>query len=168
MSKSSGRIWPYAIGLSITAVFGLCVATIMVTSKAHIQESDAYMTHYQDADAKANDLIKSAIAFNKKYKVEYISDAIGNEKPTLKYRITDLDSKAVDSAKIVIATSRPETKEFNQKLENPKVENGVYSFSDAVFPKAGVWNIIAKITIGDDVKYLNVKADTRNNIIYEF
>jgi hypothetical protein len=168
MSKSNGRIWPYAIGLSITAVFGFCVATIIVTQKAHIQQSDAYMTHYQDADANANNLIKAAIAFDKKYKVEFLSDGIGQANPIFKYKITDLNAKAIENANVIVATSRPETQEFNQKLENPIIQNGVYSFDGAAFPKAGIWNIIAKINIGDDTKYFNIKADTRNNITYEF
>ena len=41
--KSNGRVWPYIIGLSITLVFGFCVATIFVTSRADVQESDAYI-----------------------------------------------------------------------------------------------------------------------------
>jgi len=168
MSKSSGRIWPYAIGLSITAVFGFCVATIIVTQKAHIQQSDVYMTHYQDADAKANDLIKAAIEFDKKYKVEFVSEGIGQVNPILKYKITDLNSKAIENAKVIVATSRPETAEFNQKFDNPTIQNGIYSFDGAAFPKAGVWNIIAKINIGNDTKYFNIKADTRNNITYKF
>jgi len=70
----SGKLWPYAIGLAIAGVFGLGAWTITETEKAHIQESDAYMTNYQDADAKANDLIKSRIAFDKQYKLKYVHD----------------------------------------------------------------------------------------------
>ncbi len=168
MSKSSGRIWPYAIGLSITAVFGFCVATIVVTKSANVQESDAYMTHYQDADANANELIQAGIAFDKKYKIAFMSDGIGQPNPIIKYSVTDVNSNPVENAKILIATSRPETKEFDQKLENPTYENGVYIFNGAKFPKAGVWNIIAKVNVGDDTKFFNIKADTRNNITYEF
>lgn len=168
MSKSSGRVWPYAIGLSITAVFGFCVATIVVTSKADIQESDAYMTHYQDADANANALIESTIAFDKKYKIEYITEAIGDSNPILKYKITDLKANPINDAEVVVATSRPETSEFNQKFEKPLIENGIYSFSGATFSKVGVWNIIAKVSIGEDSRYYNIKADTRNTISYEF
>jgi len=168
MSKSSGRIWPYAIGISITMVFGFCVATIMVTQKANIQESDAYMTHYQDADANANDLIKAQIAFDKKYKIEYITDGIKEKDTVLKYKLTDINAKPINDAKIVIATSRPETAEYNQKLENPLVENGIYSFSGANFPKVGVWNIIAKVDAGDESRFFNIKADTRINEAFEF
>ena len=168
MSKSNGKMWPYGIALSIVAVFGFCVATIVVTQKANIQESDAYMTHYQDADANANELIKSTIAFNQKYKIEYVSQSIGEAEALIQYKVTDLNSNPIDGAKIIVATSRPETSDFNQKLENPKVENGVYTFSGAKFAKGGVWNIIAKVEVGKNSRYYNIKADTRNNITYEF
>ena len=38
--KSSGKAWPYILGGAITLVFGMCVATVIVTSKANIQESN--------------------------------------------------------------------------------------------------------------------------------
>ncbi|MBN2815497.1 MAG: FixH family protein [Campylobacterales bacterium] len=168
MSKSSGRIWPYAIGASITVVFGFCVATIMVTNKVNIQESDAYMTHYQDADARANELIEAQIAFNKKYNIEYITDGISEKDCVIKYKLTDKADKPVNDAKIVVSTSRPETSEYNQVLENPEIEDGVYSFSGANFPKVGVWNIIAKVQTDDASRFYNIKADTRIKEVFEF
>jgi nitrogen fixation protein FixH len=170
MSKkqSSGRVWPYIIGIAITLVFGFCVATVVVTSKADIQSSDAYMTNYQDADAKANELIKARQRFDKKYRVAYITESIGTKNPQIQYRVIDLDGTPVNNAELIIAISRPETSEFDQKLQNPKVENGIYTFEGASFPKAGVWNIIAKIKVGDDYRFLNIKADTRIKEAFEF
>jgi len=166
--ESTGRAWPYILGGAITLVFGFCVATIVVTSKADIQESDAYMTHYQDADAKANDLIKARIAFDKKYKISYIGDGIGEKDSLVKYEIIDVDGNPVDDAVLVLATSRPETSKFNQKVENPKVEGGIYTFSGLEFPKVGLWNLILKVKVGDDYRFYNVKADTRIKEAFEF
>ena len=168
MSKSNGRIWPYAIGASITLVFGFCVATIIVTQKANIQTSDAYMTYYQDADANINDLIEARIAFDKKYKIKYISKGIAAEGSTLSYKVTDLNDKVINNATVILSTSRPEMNDFNQNLDSPTVENGIYTFSDLKFPKAGVWNLIAKVQIGDNYRFYNIKADTRNTNSYEF
>ena len=167
MSKSNGRIWPYSIGASIILVFGFCVATIVVTQSANIQESDAYMTHYQDADANVNDLIEAQIAFDKLYKIEYISKGIETGS-VVEYRVTDLAGKAINDAEVMLATSRPETNEFNQNINNPAVENGVYAFSGLEFPKVGVWNLIAKVKIGDDYRFFNIKADTRIKESFEF
>jgi len=164
----SGKLWPYGVGIAITLVFGFCVTTVMVTSKANIQESDAYMVKYQEADAKANEYIKAKINFNKKYKVTYVTESIGSQNPEIKYEIKDLSGKPISNAKIVIAISRPETQKYDQKLQNPKVKDGIYTFEGAKFPKVGVWNIIAKIQIGKDYRFLNVKADTRIKEAFEF
>jgi len=165
---SSGRIWPYAIGISITMVFGFCVATIMVTQTANIQESDAYMTYYQDADANANELIEAKIAFDKKYNVEYFVEHNADKSIELKYKLTDKMSKPVDNAAIVIATSRPETDEYNKRLDNPNVENGLYSFSNLSFEKIGVWNIVAKIEIDKESRFFNIKTNTQTQETFEF
>jgi nitrogen fixation protein FixH len=170
MSKkeSSGKIWPYIIGIAITLVFGFCVATVVVTSKADIQESNAYMTNYQDADAKANDLIKARIGFDKKYRVNYTTESIGGDAPIIKYAVTDLKGSAVPNAEVTVLISRPETHKYDQKLQNAKFENGEYLLEGAKFPKVGVYNIIAKIKVGDDYRFYNIKADTRIKEAFEF
>jgi len=166
-NQSSGRIWPIAIAIAITMVFGFGVVTVIVTGKADIQPSDRYMTYYQDADAKANDLINSRIDFDKKYKISYVSDGIATGK-TLAYRVTDLAGKPINNAKILLATSRPETNVFDQKLDTPQVKDGVYTFDGLKFPKAGVWNLEAKISVGANTRFYNIKADTRTTNSYEF
>lgn len=168
MGKNSTKIWPYAITSSIVLVFLFGVATIIVTGEANIQESDDYMTHYQDADANANKLIKAKMEFDKKYNIKYMSDGLLKSNATIKYSVTDKNSNPINNAKIVIATSKPETKEFNQKMDNPKVDKGIYSFDGLAFPKAGVWNIIAKVTVGKDYRFYNIKADTRIKESFEF
>jgi hypothetical protein len=42
----SGKLWPYAIAISIALVFSFCIATVMVIKSAFIQKSDIYMTIY--------------------------------------------------------------------------------------------------------------------------
>lgn len=168
MKMSSGRIWPYAIGISITMVFGFCVATIMVTQTANIQESDAYMTYYQEADANANELIEAQIEFDKKYNVEYFVEHKSDDAIELKYKLTDKMNNPIYNAKIVLATSRPETDEYNKRLENPKTNEGFYSFENMTFEKRGVWNIIAKIEIGQESRYFNIKTNTHTQESFEF
>ena len=163
MGKSNGRIWPYAIGLSITLVFGFCVATIVVTQTANIQESDAYMLKYQDADAKANDLIEAKIAFDKQYNVSFISKEITTEYSTFKYSVSDKNGNTLDNAKLTLAISRPETDEFNEKFETPIIKDKIYSFNDVKFSKPGVWNLLLKVEVGEDYRFYDVKVDTRKN-----
>jgi len=164
----SGKLWPYGVGIAITLVFGFCVATVMVTSKANIQPSNDYMVKYQEADAKANDYINAKIDFNKKYNIAYVTESIGSKNPIIRYEVKDVNGKPVNNAEIVISISRPETSEFDQTLENPKVQNGIYSFEGAKFPKAGLWNIIAKVKVGDSYRFYNIKADTRIKEAFEY
>jgi len=169
---SNGRVWPYAIGISITMVFGFCVATIMVTQTANIQESDVFMTHYQDADAKANELIEAKIAFDKKYNIEYfLEHHLINESDrslTLKYKISDKMNKPVENAKISIATSRPETNEYNKKFDAKKDTDGFYSFENIKLEKLGIWNIIAKIEVENESRFFNIKTNTQTKESFEF
>jgi nitrogen fixation protein FixH len=168
MKFNSARVWPYAIGGSIVMVFGFCVATVVVTTSADIQESNAYMSNYHVADAIANDIINNRIAFDKKYRVEFVDQPMKESGSVVRYRVTDLHSKIVENAKIKIVVSRPETHKFDQKLDDPEFKNGVYSFSDVKFQKQGVWDIIAKIEVGQDSRFQNIKADTRYTTSTEY
>ncbi len=168
MNLSNGKIWPYAIAILIVAVFGACVTTIVVASTSPVSKSDLYMTDYQDADKNANDYIEARIAFDKKYKIEYISDGISVKNATLKYRVTDIDSNSVDDAKITVVFTRPNTVEFDQKFSEPAVKDGIYSFSNIELPKEGRWDIMAKVEVNGFKRYYNIKADTRKTEFSEY
>ncbi len=165
---NKGRIWPYAIAAAITLVFGFCITTVFVTESSEIQESDAYMRKYQVADLHANELIQDRIKFDKLYDVTYINNGIAGDKPVISYKLTTKDAKPVNDANITIAISRPETDKYDLTLSNPRVNNALYSFELEKFPKAGVWNIIAKIDVNGTERFLNIKADTRSTYSYEF
>lgn len=157
----SGKLWPYAIGLAITGVFGLGIWTIIETDKADIQPSDAYMTNYQDADANANKLIKQRIAFDKEYRLKFVSDRISEDGSDVKYALTTKDGKAVKGAKMVLEISRPEVNTYTRTLTNPDFEEGLYVFHDVKFPKVGVWNLLLKVDVGDKSRFYAIKTDTR-------
>lgn len=168
MSKSNGRIWPYAIGASIILVFGACVATVIVANTLPVEKSDTYMMGYHEADAKANDLIEAAIVFNKKYKVEYITDGINSKGSVIKYRVTDINSNPVNNAKIKVIVTRPNNHKHDQELTDPQVENGVYTFSSITLPQEGRWDIMAKVNVENTQRFYNLKADTRSKEAYEY
>lgn len=168
MNKSNGRIWPYAIGISIILVFGACVATIVVTSSSPVEKSDTYMMGYHEADDKANELIEARIAFDKKYKIEYLTDALHVDASTIKYRVTDIDSNPINSANIKVVVTRPNNHKHDQELNNPRVENGVYSFDTIKLAQEGRWDIMAKVTIDKEQRFYNLKADTRAKETYEY
>jgi len=168
VNKSNGKIWPYAIGISIILVFGACVGTIVVTSKMPVEKSDTYMMGYHQADAMANELITNTIEFNKKYNVEYISDKLSLDSTVLKYRITDKNNQAVNDASLKVVITRPNNHKHDQELISPRVDNGVYSFENVTLPLEGRWDIMAKIDIGENERFYNIKADTRKTEIKEY
>ena len=157
----SGKLWPIGIALGITAVAGFCVWTIKVTSSASIQESDAYMTSYQDTDANINTFINARIAFDKKYKLKYLTEKINEKGCDVTYSLTTLDAKPVKNAKMLLAISRPEIQTYDKKIKNPTFENGLYVFKDVKFPKTGAWNLLLKVDVGDKHRFYDIKTDTR-------
>lgn len=168
MSKSNGKIWPYAIATSIVLVFGACVATIVVANKLPVEKSDTYMMGYHEADAKANELINARIAFDKKYKISYATDGLSLDGSVIKYKISDLNSQAIDNAKIEVVVTRPNNHKYDQSLNSPSYEDGIYSFSSIKLPVEGRWDIMAKISVGDLQRFYNIKADTRDKEVSEY
>jgi len=168
LSKSNGKIWPYAIGLSIFLVFVAAVATVVITSTLPVENSDTYMMGYHEADAKANELIEEKIAFNKKYKLKFLSDSLDVEGSTLSYKITDIQDNAVNNAKVLVIVTRPNKHKYDQELNNPTIVDGVYTFSNVKLEVEGRWDIMAKVNIDKNERFYNVKMDTRSKGAYEY
>lgn len=165
---SSGKIWPYAIGTSIVMVFGFCMATIYIAMQRPVEKSDKYMMGYHYADMNVNALIQAEIDFNKKYTINYLSTSLSLEGSVLKYKLLDLENNPVNTAQMKVVITRPNNHKHDQELTNFSVDNGVYSFSDFTLAKAGRWNIMAKITIGENERFYNLKADTRASEVFEY
>ena len=168
MNLSSGKIWPYAISISIIIIFGACVATIVVATKLPVEKSDTYMMSYHEADDKANELIEARIAFDKEYKVEYLAKPLSVENTTIDYKVTNNDDNVVDNAKVSIVLTRPNSRKFDMEFNNPIFEDGKYSFSNIQLPKEGRWDVMAKVSVDDLNRYYNVKADTRDSNFTEY
>ena len=168
MSKSSGKVWPYAIGISIILVFGGCIATIMVAVKLPVEKSDTYMMGYHEANDRADEIIKNRIAFNKKYNIEYMTQSLNLSDTVLKYKVSDLNGNAVNNANIKAIITRPNNHKNDQELLNPTVQEGVYTFNSVTLPLEGRWDIMAKVTVGENQRFYNVKADTRAKEAFEY
>jgi len=126
------------------------------------------MMAYQDADADANKIIKARIAFNKKYKIEYVTDGLSQESTVIKYKIYDGKFNPVNNAKLKVIITRPNNHKHDQELNNPTVENGIYTFTSTTLPEAGRWDVMAKVNIDDLQRFYNVKADTRAKEAFEY
>jgi len=164
----SGKIWPLAIGLAISAVFIAAIVTVIIANKLPVEKSDTYMMGYHEADAKANELIKARINFDKKYKIQYTTESLDLKKTVLKYKITTTSGADVNNAKIKVIVTRPNNHKHDQELLNPNIKNGLYTFSATTLAVSGRWDIMAKVSIGEDERFYNVKADTRTKDAYEY
>ena len=162
MKKNSGIIWPIGITIAIIAVIGMAAWTIMMTAEEPVEESNLYMTYYQDADSNANQIINDRIAFNKKYKIAYLGKQLDANDTKIVYKITTIDGKNVDNAKIKVLITRPQVHTQDMELNDPKISDGIYTF-ETKLPGIGRWDIMSKIDIGTDKRYFNLHDDTRSD-----
>ena len=165
---SSSKVWPYSIAISIFLIFVAAVVTVVIATKAPVQESNDYMMNYHQADDKANEIIKNNIEFNKKYRVEYVTNNFGIDGVVLKYKISDVNQNVINNAKIKVILTRPDTKTMDIEIDEFSVEQGIYTFKEIKLPKEGRWEIIAKINIDNYERYFNIKTSTANKEAIEF
>lgn len=173
------------------AIFGFTFSMIIWTIKSAINtpvyEDRSFMSKYQDVDDNYNRIYISTAKFNIKYNTEVtINDrTIGMEfsdiqygqrslekysknqkmlrmgKNTISIVISDKKSKAIlDNAKIEFQVTRAIEEMYDINLNDFKFKNNTYSTS-AIIEKSGNWNIIGKVTIGDDEGYLYIKTSTK-------
>ena len=167
MNLKDGKIWPYAIATAIGMVFSFCVVTVYVTSKGHINESNLYMENYHKVDADANRFIEAKIAFNKKYKLTYETKQLSTSGVDVSYKVLTKDGKPVNDAKFKLVITRPDAA-LDIKPKNPQVKDGVYTFKNVKLPREGRWDLIVKVQVGDDYRYMSLKTDTRTTKVVEF
>ena len=169
MSKQSdGRIWPYAIVVSILLIVVASGMTIYVALNHPVELSDSNMQSYHHYDKNANEFIAAKIAFNRNYTITYVSEKFDVDNAVIVYKITDASGAAVNNAKVDIVLTRPDNRNSDLVLDNPTVENGTYTFSAGKLPLIGRWNIMAHIVAGENERYYNMKADTRQAKAFEF
>lgn len=170
MSKGQDKAlrWPVLIGLSIIFIFFAAIATVIVAIKNPVQDSDLFMRNYHETNADINDIITKKISFDKKYTISYVTEQFKSDNATLVYKITDKEGNAVNNAEFEVIVTRPNIHDYDMTLESPKVSDGVYRFKRVTLPKEGRWDIMAKVSIADDMRFYNLKADTRYPTTFEY
>lgn len=168
MFKNPGTKWPIIIGLSIVGIIISCVVTIKVALNNPVQMSDYGMQNYHSYDANVNDIINAKIAFDQKYTIAFVTPQITEKGTVIEYKVTDKSGNVVNDAKVEAVLTRPDNTDFNINLVQPSVREGKYTFKAVDLPKVGRWDILAKVSVGNDQRYYNLKADTRNANTFEF
>jgi len=168
MSKNPGRKWPIIIALSIVGVIIMSAGTVKVAIEHPIEMSDYGMQNYHEYDRDVNDIIAAKIAFDQKYTVSFLTPQILEKGTVVEYLLTDKTGNAVNDAKFEVVLTRPDTTKNDINLSVASIEDGKYQFAPVDLPLHGRWDILAKISVGNDQRYYNLKADTRNPNTFEF
>ncbi len=168
MNKDAGRKWPVIIAVSIVGVIIACVVTIKVALEHPVEMSDYGMQNYHAYDANVNEIIAEKIAFDRQYSIAFVTPRITEKGTVISYRVTDREGNAINDATIDVVLTRPDTTDYNIDLDAPSVADGTYTFAPVDLPKAGRWDILAKVHMNDVQRYYNLKADTRNSETFEF
>ncbi len=168
IDKNAGKKWPWIISISTIIVIGFAIATIKIAINNPVEMSEYGMQNYHEYDNHVNDIINAKIEFDKKYTIAFLTPQISDKATVIVYEIKDKSGNAVEDANVSVVLTRPDTVKLDIALDEPKVENGVYTFKAIDLPKVGRWEIMAKIIVGENQRYYNLKADTRNPNTFEF
>lgn len=168
INKNAGKKWPWMIAISTIIVIGFSVATIKVAINNPVEMSEYGMQSYHEYDDNVNDIINAKIEFDKQYTIAFLTPQISEQASVIAYAVKDKSGNAIEDANISVILTRPDTCKLDIALDKPRVKNGVYTFKAIDLPQAGRWDIMAKITVGENQRYYNVKADTRYPNTFEF
>lgn len=168
MFKNPGTKWPIIIAVSTVIVIIFGVLTIKAAINNPVEMSDYGMQNYHEYDRDANDIIEAKIAFDQKYSIAFLTSQITEKGSVIEYKITDKAGKAVNNASLNVILTRPDMNKYDINLSNPTVSEGKYTFAPVDLPKVGRWDIMAKVSVGTDQRYYNLKADTREPKTAEF
>jgi len=166
--KKGAKRWPIGISLAILAIFFAAIATVIVAIKNPVQEIDTYMRSYHEGDANINELISDKIHFDKKYTIVLLTKQIDDTGTVLVYHLSDKAGNPVNNAEMKVVWTRPDVRDYDMTQENPVIKEGDYSFEKITLPKQGRWNIMLSVKVGDNSRYYNLKADTRNSYTQEY
>ena len=171
-------------------IFGITFAMIVWTVKSAVNtpvyEDRSFMTSYQDVDENFNKMVISNAKFNSKYHTEVsinnrkvgmeFSDLLYGQRSlekksknqnmlnlvenSLSLSIFDKSNNVIRNAIIEFQITRPIEDMYDINLNEFKFINSLYTIT-AKIEKEGNWNIIGKITIGQDIGYLYIKTNTQ-------
>ncbi len=166
--SNAGKKWPWIIVLSILGVVGLSWWTVRIAVSNPVQMSDLDMQDYHHFDRDINKIIRAKIAFDKKYDLTYVTEQFDTGSAIVKFRIVTKAGEPVDDANLTMRITRPGTHEFDQEVAVADVTDGVYTFAETTLPKPGRWDILLHARVGENERYLNLKADTRYPNVFEY
>jgi len=163
-----GKQWPIGVSASILLVVFACVVTVYIAVKTPVEESNVYMQGYHDTDANYNDIIRARNSFDKLYVINFETPQINQEDTKIAFSVKTLDGEVIKDAKLKVVLTLPYTSKSDITLENASFDGKLYSFDSITLPNPGRWNIMTKVSVGDEYKFYNLHADTRQSSTFEY
>ena len=164
----NGKQWPIGIITAILLIVVACVVTVYIALLAPVEENNDMMLDYHALDSNVNDILANSIIFNQTYTLAYVGQGVSMTGSDIAYRIVDKAGNPVNNAKFEVILTRPATLVDNITLGEPEVHEGTYRFASVKVPLEGRWNILAKITVGNHFRHMNLQSDTRDKAVYEY
>ena len=160
-SKKSLNLWPYFVVGSIVAVFFACVHTVVLALNNPVEFDMSYMQKKDKVDYNFNDLQANDKEYDKRFSTTLTlpkdnkNQIVNVDKEFyLPVKIVDKNNQAlVDSAKIEILITRPDTNAMNQKPEFYAMRDGEYLFGPIVLPQVGRWQVLTQVNIDEFIGY---------------
>ena len=82
--------------------------------------------------------------------------------------LPDMSDYLDDSNNLFTYVNTLKTHLLANAIDKFNIKDGIYTFEKINLPKEGRWDIMAKINIGKDSRFYNLKVDTRNNTVVEY
>lgn len=134
--------WPYGILLSLFAIVGACVATIIYASNYPVYEDDSFLSKYQEVDYNFNEIQQKDENFKKNYEVHLNLKPQFDKKKreffevkpaqVLVFRVAERDdlSKSASDINATLLLTRPHTNKQDEWLQTSEFKLANKPFKD--------------------------------------
>lgn len=134
--------WPYGILLSLFAIVGACVATIIYASNYPVYEDDSFLSKYQEVDYNFNEIQQKDENFKNSYQVSLnLKPQIDKKKreffevkpaQVLVFRVAERDdlSKSASDINATLLLTRPHTNKQDEWLQTSEFKLANKPFKD--------------------------------------
>jgi nitrogen fixation protein FixH len=157
LEKKERNFWP--IGLLIFGIiFCICVISMIFVAMNNKWEQDqSFMSEYKKVDKNYDNIARSQKAFDANYDVEFDKSAFKLGENIIKLSIKDKNGTFVQNAVINAIITRPDTNQYNQKLDNFKINDKEYQSNAFTLDKIGRWITEYKIDINQTVGFFKIE-----------
>ena len=178
MAKETKKTyWPHMIVGFLLVAITLGYWTVKTATSLPVQETNEYMMKYQQSDMNINDIVKSKMAFDKKYNIKLtdvqtmvMTDNIYSNRPQpdqvkltsgpnhFAYSVTDKAGDVVKDANVSFLLTRPHTRVDDQMIESVPLQGDKYVTPDINITKPGRYTLQLRVKIDGKTGFSELEA----------